>query len=655
MSVAFKPGRRQFKQVVNAFTAGVISERGRARRDIRQYYSGGKTMNNVLIHPQGGFYRRPPLKYDADLGSEAVIIPFDFSTTQDYIIALTENQIEIFKDGVSQTTIVTTITLAQAKELNYTQSADTLILVHEDHYPKELIRNTDVSWTYQNVTFDYIPKYPFTPSTETPTGTLTPSAKSGTITLASSTSQFLATDVGGFITGNGGEARITKFNSTAEVEAIVTLEFIDTSAIASGDWEIERGYENAWSATRGYPKSATFHQGRLWFGGSKQRPQTLWGSRVGRFFDFDLNIGNDNDALDFDIEDDQVNAIQQLMSGESLEVLTSGAEFEVTGRPITPADSLLERQDTKGCRNVKPVFVEGATIFAQNLADNIYEFLFDDMNQKFQSINISLTAHTLIKNVVQMAYERPLDDRDANLVYVVNTDGTWAVLNTIRKQDITAWVSGDTRPATDKVLSIASINGVTYAVVQRTINSVTKYYLEQFQYYPDSIAENGGDDCWINITNSPASSAVSGLTHLAGEEVRVIGDGFDLGTHTVDSSGEIADISRDSTEVYVALAMEPEVETHPVEKELRDGTILGDRRRIVRANLILNNSFALKVNDIAVRFLRLGQIQFNTKPSLFTGTKRVTFRGYSDSPTVKVTQSGPFSMEVAAVVMEVKV
>ena len=34
----------------------------------------------------------------------------------------------------------------------------------------------------------------------------------------------------------------------------------------------------------GYPRTVTFHQGRLYFGGSKSRPSTIWGSKVGLFF-----------------------------------------------------------------------------------------------------------------------------------------------------------------------------------------------------------------------------------------------------------------------------------------------------------------------------------------------------------------------------------
>ena len=40
--------------------------------------------------------------------------------------------------------------------------------------------------------------------------------------------------------------------------------------------------EDIWSATRGYPRTVSFHEGRLWFG----RGTRIYGSRVGAYDDF---------------------------------------------------------------------------------------------------------------------------------------------------------------------------------------------------------------------------------------------------------------------------------------------------------------------------------------------------------------------------------
>ena len=67
--------------------------------------------------------------------------------------------------------------------------------------------------------------------------------------------------------------------------------------MASGDYVVESGYEVTWSGTRGYPRTATFHEGRLYLV-AQSRPNTLFGSRVARFFDFNPGEGLDDDAIE---------------------------------------------------------------------------------------------------------------------------------------------------------------------------------------------------------------------------------------------------------------------------------------------------------------------------------------------------------------------
>ena len=56
--------------------------------------------------------------------------------------------------------------------------------------------------------------------------------------------------------------------------------------------------EQSYSAYRGYPAAVTFHQNRLWFGGTLAQPDGIWGSKSGLFFNFDVGDAEDDDALD---------------------------------------------------------------------------------------------------------------------------------------------------------------------------------------------------------------------------------------------------------------------------------------------------------------------------------------------------------------------
>ena len=94
-----------------------------------------------------------------------------------------------------------------------------------------------------------------------------------------------------------GRARIIEQVSGTVVKVMTELPFFKADeAIASGDWELEEGYEDAWSGSRGYPRTCSFHEGRLYFGGSKALPNTLFGSKVADFFNFKTAEALDDDA-----------------------------------------------------------------------------------------------------------------------------------------------------------------------------------------------------------------------------------------------------------------------------------------------------------------------------------------------------------------------
>jgi len=292
----------RFVTIQTNFTAGEIDPLLRSRIDIKSYENGLETAQNVLCQPQGGITRRSGLRYINALpnsGTESAangvrLVAFEFSTSDSYMLAFTHNRMHVYKNGALITNIngsgnsyldTSGVSLSSARLANmcWTQSADTLIVVHEDLAPIKIVRGgTDATWTASTISFDSIPKYAFTLSVSNPSGTLTPSAVSGKVTLTASSSVFSAGSVGQYINViPQGRAKIVQYTSGTVVNAITEFPFFNTSAIANGNWELESGYENVWSAGKGWPRTVTFHQGRLYFGGSKSRPSTVWGSKVG--------------------------------------------------------------------------------------------------------------------------------------------------------------------------------------------------------------------------------------------------------------------------------------------------------------------------------------------------------------------------------------
>ena len=80
------------RQYQSNFTIGEIDPLLRGRVDIEQYYSSVEKAKNVIFEPQGGFSRRPGLKFVADYTSSVSVtdairlIPFEYSTGQTYLL-----------------------------------------------------------------------------------------------------------------------------------------------------------------------------------------------------------------------------------------------------------------------------------------------------------------------------------------------------------------------------------------------------------------------------------------------------------------------------------------------------------------------------------------------------------------------------------------
>ena len=478
------------------FTTGEIDPLLKSRIDIDQYYNSLEQARNVVIQPQGGITRRPGLQYVSTIPSAAApqsgcrLVPFEFSTTQSYMLLFVHNRMYIYKDKVLQTNIngtgndylVTTITSAMISTIDYAQSADTLIVVQEDMAPKKITRGANhTTWTIADITFEYTPKYAFSLSTSNPAGTITPSAVDGNITLTASSSVFSSSNVNDYVEAADGigRARITRFVSGTSVEAIVEIPFFNTSAIANGSWLLEVDYVDAWSNTNGYPRTVTFHEGRLYFGGSKSRPNTIFASRVGRFFDFNPGEALDDDAIEVTLNTGQVNAVTGLFSGRDLQIFTKGGEFFLPQSdldPITPSNVVIQGATKRGSKEgIKPVGAESGTMFIQRSGKSLREFLFSDVELSYISNNISLLSSHLLVTPTDLALRKATSTDDGDLLLIVNTDGSLATYSILRGQNVIA----PSLSSTDgSFINVAVDVDTVYFVIKRTVNSNTVYYIE---------------------------------------------------------------------------------------------------------------------------------------------------------------------------------
>ncbi len=628
----------RIRNMKTTFTAGEVSRDLLGRGDLRAYDNGALQLRNVFINPTGGVTRRAGLRYIDAADGNGKLIAFEFNTQQTALLVITEGQIDVYSGDVKEATIISPWTLEQIPQISWTQSADTLLLTHPDVPPKKLVRSGLGIWSISDWSFftdNNIVNQPYFKFAGSEV-TLTPSGTTGSITLTASADVFTINHENTRMRVNGKEVEITDFDSPTVITVSVIEDLPDTNATI--DW-----FEQAYSAARGYPVTVAFHQDRLVIGGSRDLPNRLWFSKSGDLFNFDLGSGLDDEAIEFSILSDQVNAIRAVFSSRHLQVFTSGAEWMVTGDPLTPASVQIRRQTRTGSRidrYIPPVNVDGATLYVARGGSGIYEYLYTDLEAAYTSTDLALLSSHVIESPIDQDY-----DQKSRLLYVVREDGKFASLTVFRAEQVSAWTLHETDGL---VKSVSVVGEIVYMLIERD----GSHFIEQFDkdLYLDSSLSGQVDD--------PASVWL-GLEHLEGKSVSILADGVVNQEQTV--LGGSVTLSEPARVVQIGLSYTHIVEPLPPNEASEVGA--GRKLRLVEGIFRLQNTAALRLDvgrglqDIALKQFGEEQILDAASP-IVNEDVRVRSLGWQKdgmTPLWQIEQSSPLPFTLLSVSTEIKV
>lgn len=653
------------REMQSAFVSGELDPTVFGRVDTDIYAKAAGKLRNVYVRPQGGAFRREGLEYIANTSgdTEGRLIPFEFNDEQTYMLLFTNSQFQVFRTDASgvQATVtsspINSLTLDQIKEMNYVQSADTLILVHKDFQPIEITRSSHTSWSASQISFTNIPPYAYgSTSTSNPTGSVQPDVTTGQVILTGTGTSFDSTFLNQYINmPKGGRIYVTAVNSTTEIEGNIVVELADTASVASGSWEKETGYEDVVSNSRGWFRSVAFHKGRLVFGGLGSRPQTLLFSQIDDFYNLDEGTALDDEAINITIDDDKVNIIHGLLSGRGLQIFTTGGEWTIRSTindPLTPSTvaAQLQNETRHGSGNndsgtvkrvPRPTSVDGSTVFVEAGGTVVRQFLYNETENSFNATNISILSSHLISDPSAMAIRRADTTHPADFLYVVNDDGTVAVLNSLREQDLLAWTLFTTNGTFEDV----AVSGrKTYFIVKRTINGAEVRHLERLN------ASNFMDASLVT-TASPATTSWSGFSHLNGETVQVRGDDYILDEAAV-SAGALTSSEEVST-LEAGLEFFAKVTSLPLEIQVQGQSWAGKWKSPVFANIRLYESRNIVVNYNSQShkpfFREFGDNVLDDPIQNYTGWKKVYIGGVNRDVEIEITQEEPLEFNVLGV------
>ena len=477
------------------------------------------------------------------------------------------------------------------------QTENVMLMFHEDHAPIRIINTSGNVFTIDEIPFLNVPQYDYddslspTPTNEIQVFTLTNThwatgdrfqidvegilSKNITYAGDSTTAEQSATvaniqrnlqempsfgDTGVAVarTGTKQYTMTISGESTKPFElfsGFVTLgNAADTLVFTQSQVGVARK-EDVWSSIRGYPKTAAFYSGRLWLGGTKSKLQSLFASRSGSFFDFYTEEGDDDEGLFITISSRQLTEIIDINPDRGLQVFTAGAEFVVNGS--TPADISIQAQTQHGAATLEVKSVDGATLFVDQNGRTLRSYLYNFNEDAYNSTDISVLSSQLIDNPADLGILAGSLSEDANWVFIVNQDGTSAILNTLRSQDIngfTKWINGDTNTVYPlKTVSVSVVKNDLFLVNKRTTDTTTTYTIEKwdFDYLMDSSVR------LESSTSIIGNNLYLATNHLNGETVSVVARGTPLPKRVVQTDGSSGYIVLTNGEKSFILEQDP--------------------------------------------------------------------------------------------------
>ncbi|HYD35958.1 MAG TPA: hypothetical protein VD999_07910 [Vitreimonas sp.] len=665
------------------FSAGELSPKLLGRVDYPKYNNGCEVLDRFLPLPHGGITKTPGTRFMnevKDSSKTTRLIRFVFSSVQAYIIEFGDEYIRFhISEGIVESSpgvayeLVSPYTEDELWDIQFTQSADVLFLVCPGHNPKLLSRTSLTSWTltdYDNIDGPYL-------DINITSTTLTPSGMTGSVNITASATTginngtgFQTTDVGRWIrirhSSTWGWAKITSRTSSTVVVATVYSAFGATTT--SANWLL-----GAWSSVLGWPRTITFYEDRLFFGGNDNQPQTIWGSMSGDYYthsptEVASTVADDN-AVVYGLASGQVNDIRFLESAKALLAGTASAEFSLSGgsnnEALTPSNVRAFAATVRGGAKVLPIRVDSAVLFVQKSKRKLREYSYDFGTDSFQAIDLTILSEHLTKgNIREMAYQQEPN----SVIWICTEDGKLISLTYNREQEIISWAR-QTIADGGLVRSVATIPSPTesydevWLVVERTVNGNTVQYIEKFT---EEFSPNDADDkntaFYVDsglIYDGPPVDTITGLDHLIGKEVTIWADGCVHPRRTVDENGEIT-LQRNTEYAIVGLPYTARVRTVRYEVGGNEGTAQAKIKRVHRLGIRFLNTLGVKFGP-ALGMLeeipfRTTSNPMGTSPPLFTGDKVVAFNGdYDRNGQIEIISDTPTPVTILALMPEMVV
>lgn len=702
----------KFNQLKNNFSSGELSELLVGRVDLEEYQNGCQTVSHFIPLKQGGVRFRNGTQIVAPIKQAATVdnyinIPF-ISDDEAYNVVISESgtnlindQIKIYTANGTPCTITdltsdsifnglpyyratwNTAWIANYAGLtggnaHYAQSGDIMVIVSSEGNvaPILLLRTAVTAFTvthylgyldsrvFGSAVKQLVIRPPYDDKNLSAT-TFTPAATTGNTTLTASTATFTSTMIGRQVrithAGVTGVAYITAFTSSTVVSITTIVNF--GAITATTNWEM-----SAWYAGN-YPKSVTFFEQRLCFGGTFRNPDSVYVSEQGDIFQMmQTRLAQDSstdttglgffgsalvtDPFLFTIYSGTGAKIQNMVGTEFLYIGTKTGLFLASGgqeQSLSIASIFIQKVSSIPCLNIMSKVTDTGFVFAGLDGKSLYEMEVGGKNPS----ELSLLFAEKITGIIDIEWQP-----QENILWVLATEGLFGV--TIDKMSkVIAWfrapLSG-LREAGSYVTQVKSIACLPYNDSYRPYFVVTRDYgfgtggfeasLEVILPPGKSLSFLSNQEVFLDRADlANAAGSIVQTTFPAGARVVAMSEGNVLGDYLVNGSKQINLTPITPTNpVVMGFLYRGAIKSMPFEAGQTFGQAQGLPRRVDRLifrpylsrggeyQADVNNKFAILADADAVW------------PATFSGEKEKSLNASPHDVTLTIEQNTPAPM-----------
>lgn len=448
-------------------------------------------------------------------------------------------------------------------------------------------------------------------------------------------------------------------NPDFQITGVVRIHAVSSPTLASGTVVRKLGgseptnewNEGAWSIRRGFPGTIAFYEERMMFGGTKYRPQTIWGSKTNDWKNFKLG-SLDDDGLEFTLASDTVNQICWMCQHEALVIGTMDSEWILSAssqeQALTPSNFRVRRQSVYGSAGISAQMVGDTILFTQRGSRKVREFVYRWEKDGYSAPDMTILAEHITGSGIRETSLQQLPD---TILWCVLGNGTLSALTYERDQEVIGWHRHETN---GKFLSICIIpdgdeDQIFFAAERRNGRFIERMDSRKKESAFETIFADSAITC-----SGSGMISVSGLEHLEGETVQVVADGAVQKEKTVENGAIPLDDPADV--VTVGLGYESLLSPMPLEIELANGASMLRKKAIGELRIRMYGSTGGEVragNDHWQKIISR-DILLDSMDSPIRARDDVhvfnLLSGNEYTPNIEVRQTDPLPMNISSMV-----